>query len=310
MIRMEGVVALVVCAFCWSLGGVFLKHVEVNSFAAAGFRSLFAFITLMIFSKRFPRVKIFNIDDDARRSKIVNRKATLYLWLGALTYSATMILFCIANKLTYSANAVFLQYTFPVWIIIFGPIILKEKNTKIDYIAILGVIVGMLLFFAENLFGSNQSADGKFKDTEFLGNILALISGITFAGTTIFQRKQSITSPMDNTSFDSFMLAQLITAIFGLPFVFFAPNGFPDIKSLVFLILLGVVQMGFANFAYSLGIKKVPAFSASLITMIEPLMNPVWVLIFVHELPGLWCILGGVLIIACIILREVVNKRK
>lgn len=311
MVKIEGALALAVCALCWSLAGVFLKYVDINSFATAGFRSLFAFLTLMAFTKRFPRIRIFETDESGQKAvskaKKVNRKATLYLWLSAISYAVTMIIFCLANKLTYSANAVLLQYTFPIWIIIFGPLILGEKNTKVDYIAIAGVIVGMLLFFAENIFAV---PDGKFKDTQVLGNLLALFSGVSFAGTTIFQRKQSMISPMDNTSFDSFMLAQLIATVFGAPFVFFTSDGIPGIKSFIFLILLGCVQMGFANIAYSIGIKKVRALSASLITMIEPLMNPVWVFIFVHELPGFLCILGGILIIACVILREVFNKRK
>ncbi len=311
MVKIEGALALAVCALCWSLAGVFLKYVDINSFATAGFRSLFAFLTLMAFTNRFPRIRIFETDEGGQKAvskaKKINRKATLYLWLSAISYAVTMIIFCLANKLTYSANAVLLQYTFPIWIIIFGPLILGEKNTKVDYIAIAGVIVGMLLFFAENIFAV---PDGKFKDTQVLGNLLALFSGVSFAGTTIFQRKQSMISPMDNTSFDSFMLAQLIATVFGAPFVFFTSDGIPGIKSFIFLILLGCVQMGFANIAYSIGIKKVRALSASLITMIEPLMNPVWVFIFVHELPGFLCILGGILIIACVILREVFNKRK
>lgn len=317
MVKIEGALALAVCALCWSLAGVFLKYVDINSFATAGFRSLFAFLTLMAFTRRFPRIRILESafdaqtphagqTDNAGQTKI-NVKATIYLWLSAISYAVTMIIFCLANKLTYSANAVLLQYTFPIWIIIFGPLILGEKNTKVDYIAIAGVIVGMLLFFAENIFAV---PDGKFKDTQVLGNLLALFSGVSFAGTTIFQRKQSMISPMDNTSFDSFMLAQLIATVFGAPFVFFTSDGIPGIKSFIFLILLGCVQMGFANIAYSIGIKKVRALSASLITMIEPLMNPVWVFIFVHELPGFLCIFGGILIIACVILREVFNKRK
>lgn len=315
MIKIEGAFALVICGLCWSLAGVFMKYVSINSFAVAGFRSFFAFITIMIYAKHFPRFVLYknqktndvsNPDISAKPARKIDGHATLYLWLGALSYAATMVMFCIANKLTYSANAVLLQYTFPIWIIAFGPLILKEKNTKIDFIAILGVCVGMLLFFAENIFGVS---DSKFSDTKLLGNIIAFASGITFAFCTIFQRKQAIYTPDDNTSSDSFMLAQLITAVFGLPFIFAVPNGIPDVKSLIFLVLLGCIQMGFANITYSIGIKKVNALSASLITMIEPLMNPVWVFIFVHELPGMLCVCGGVLIIASVVFREVMIKK-
>lgn len=311
MKKIDGAFALVVCAFCWSLAGVFMKYVNINSFAVAGFRSTFAFITIAVFAKRFPRLVLFKTDDEKllqnAKVKKVDGFGTLYLWLSAISYAVTMILFCLANKLTYSANAVLLQYTFPIWIIAFGPLILKEKNTKIDYITILGVCIGMFLFFAENIFAPS---DGKFSETKLLGNIIAFISGISFAGCTIFQRKQSLYTPGDNTSFDSFMLAQLITAIFGLPFIFAKPDGIPDLQSFIFLILLGSIQMGLANITYSIGIKKVNALSASLITMIEPLMNPVWVLIFVHEIPGILCITGGILIIISVIFREVMIKKQ
>ena len=105
------------------------------------------------------------------------------------------------------------------------------------------------------------------------------------------------------------MIAQIITAVFGISAGFAAGNGMPDVKSLIFLVLLGTVQMGLPNYMYAVGIKTVRALSASLITMIEPLMNPVWVLIFVHEVPELLCIIGGLIIISCVVLREVLGRK-
>ncbi len=352
MKKIEGSFAMFLCALGWSLGGVFLKFVNINSFAIAGFRSMIAFCTIAIFSKRFPHFFVKSSDG----SKL-NKKRTLYLWLSAFSYAGTMILYVISNKLTYAANAVFLEYTEPVWVIIFSSLLLGEKNKRIDYVAFAGIVVGMLLFFADNIF---KTQSGEFAETSLLGNILALCSGVTFAGTTIFQRKQQLLlaqeiqtennriknfyekttssteeslltknnqtatspAPQDNspvpqdnssapqdTSRDSFMLAQLIVTCFGLPFVFLKENGSPDLQSALFLLLLGVLQMGIPNILYSIGIKKVTALSASLITMIEPLMNPVWVFIFVHELPTWKCLLGGVIILGFILLREIASKK-
>ncbi|MCQ2592481.1 MAG: DMT family transporter [Treponema sp.] len=322
--KIEGPWALVICALGWSLAGVFIKYVEINSFAMAGLRSLFAFITIAALSKRFPRFYIKTTNEN--NQTVVDKKRTLYMWLAALAYASTMIMFCISNKLTYAANAVLLQYTNPAWIIILGPFLLGEKNSKLDYFAIIGIIIGMLLFFADNLFGAQSN---EFADTVVLGNIIALISGITFGLTTILQRKQqmlqdkntsnaessSSESPnskasSSNTSSDSFMIAQIITCLFGLPFMFLKGNGIPDLHSTLFLILLGVLQMGIPNIMYAIGIKKVRALSASLITMIEPLMNPIWVLIFVHEIPSWTCILGGLIILGCILGRETINIAK
>lgn len=317
MKKIDGAWAMVICAIGWSLAGVFMKYVNINSFAMAGFRSVFAFITIAALTRHLPR---FVIKTETGET---DKKSTLYLWLAALNYAATMILFCLCNKLTYSANAVLLQYTNPAWIILLGPLLLGETNTHIDYVSIIGVVIGMLLFFAETIFGSlfvNASAASENivaavnPDTVTLGNILALVSGITFGLTTIFQRKLQLISQGNttntNTAGDAFMIAQIITAAFGLIFVFTTDNGIPDKQSLLFLVLLGVVQMGIPNVAYTIGIKKVRALSASLITMLEPLMNPVWVFLFVHEVPSVFSIIGGIIILGCILLREIVNKRQ
>ena len=317
MKKIDGAWAMVICAIGWSLAGVFMKYVNINSFAMAGFRSVFAFITIAALTRHLPR---FVIKTETGET---DKKSTLYLWLAALNYAATMILFCLCNKLTYSANAVLLQYTNPAWIILLGPLLLGETNTRIDYVSIIGVVIGMLLFFAETIFGSlfvNASAASENivaavnPDTVTLGNILALVSGITFGLTTIFQRKLQLISQGNttntNTAGDAFMIAQIITVAFGLIFVFTTNNGIPDKQSLLFLVLLGVVQMGIPNVAYTIGIKKVRALSASLITMLEPLMNPVWVFLFVHEVPSVFSIIGGIIILGCILLREIVNKRQ
>ena len=105
MKKPEGAWALVICALGWSLGGIFLKYVNVNSFAIAGIRSLFAFIVMAAFSRYLPS---FYVKDVV--TKKIDKAQTVYLWLSALSYAATMIMYVIANKLTYAANVIFLQY--------------------------------------------------------------------------------------------------------------------------------------------------------------------------------------------------------
>ena len=100
MKKIDGAWAMVICAIGWSLAGVFMKYVNINSFAMAGFRSVFAFITIAALTRHLPR---FVIKTETGET---DKKSTLYLWLAALNYAATMILFCLCNKLTYSANAV------------------------------------------------------------------------------------------------------------------------------------------------------------------------------------------------------------
>lgn len=311
--RPEGASALLICALGWSLGGVFLKYVNVNSFAIAGLRSLFAFIVIAVLSHTFPAFYVKAADGK------VDRAQTIVLWLSAISYAGTMITYVLGNKLTYAANVIFLEYTSPVWVILLSTILLGEKNRRIDYITFAGIIVGMLLFFADGLL---EKHNDEFSDTAMLGNFLGILSGVCYAGTTLFQRKQQMlvaqqirenpaaSKSKHDTSRDAFMLAQLITAAFGLPFVFLMEKGIPDRTSLFFLLLLGLFQMGIPNIMYAIGIKKVTALSASLITMIEPLMNPVWVFIFVHEIPGPRCIAGGAMILGFILLREFVSRKR
>ena len=311
MKKPEGAFALVICALGWSLGGIFLKYVNVNSFAIAGLRSSFAFLVMAMFTRQLPHFYVK--DEDSGK---IDRVQTLYLWLSALSYAATMIMYVISNKLTYAANVIFLQYTSPVWVILFSAIILGEKNRKIDYVTFAGIAVGMVLFFADSL---TENKSREFADTALLGNTIAALSGVTWAATTLFQRKQQLLIaekirqtkriPSHNTSKDAFMLAQIITAAFGLPFVFIMKGGIPDLRSLTFLFLLGLLQMGIPNIMYSIGIKKVTALSASLITMIEPLMNPVWVFLFIGEKPTAKCLCGGFIILGFILLREVFSRR-
>ncbi len=314
MKKPDGAWALIICALGWSLGGVFLKYVNVNSFAIAGLRSLFAFIAIAAMSRSLPALYV----KDESSGK-VDRAQTVVLWLSALSYAGTMITYVVGNKLTYAANVIFLEYTSPVWVIFLSTILLGEKNRKIDYITFAGILAGMLLFFADGLF---EKHNGEFADTAMLGNLCGILSGVCYAGTTLFQRKQQmlaaqriretgrVSSKGHDTSRDAFMIAQLITAAFGLPFVFLMEGGVPDTQSIVFLLLLGFFQMGIPNIMYAIGIKKVTALSASLITMIEPLMNPIWVFIFVHEIPTAKCIAGGIIILGFILLREVAGRRK
>lgn len=278
--KINGVWALVICSFLWSTGGVLIKFINASSFAIAGLRSLIAFCVFILVLRRPPVLAVKNPMGS------VDVRSTFAMWAAGFFYSATMILFCMANKLTTAANAILLQYTNPVYIILLGPVILGEKNSRMDYITCLGVLAGIILFFSGDLETGNMK-----------GNILALLSGTSFGFTTIFMRFQKTTG-----SENSFMIAHFLTALFGLPFVF--TSGPSDTTSIIAVLLIGIFQMALATLMYSRGIPHVKALSASIITMIEPLMNPVWVMIFAHEVPAPTCIAGGVIILGCILLRE------
>lgn len=296
---MNGILALVLCGIGWSSAGIFMKYINASSFTIAGLRSLVAFFTLLILTRRIPAfvVRQEEAEETDEKKKPVDKKQTLNLWIAALSYSATMIMFCMANKMTYAANAVLLQYTEPIYIVILSPFILGEKNSKIDYLCVAGVLGGMVLFFADSIFGNSGAMTSRI----FWGNIIAIISGVTFALTTMFMRKVQ-----GDYAKSSFILAQIITFIFCLPFVI--QNGFLDGRSIIFIILLGSIQMGIPNFLFAVGIGKVRALSAVLIEMIEPLMNPIWVALFYKEIPTWTCITGGFIILLFVVLNQILHS--
>lgn len=264
--RAKSIVLLVITAILWSSGGILIKVIDWNPLAIAGLRSAIAAAVLLIVLKRpkinwsFPQVG------------------------AALAYAAMVILFVSANKMTTAANAILLQFTAPIYVALLGAWFLKEKTKLMDWITIFFVFCGMALFFLDNL-----STSG------FLGNILAMISGVCFALFTIFMRMQKDGSPLE-----SVFLGNVLTAIIGIPFMF---QSAPNKAGWVSLVLLGVIQLGIPYILYSKAIKHVTAIEAILIPVIEPILNPVWVFLMMGEAPAKWAIFGGCVVITAVTIR-------
>lgn len=319
MKKLSGVPALVLCALFWSSGGLLVKFVNYNSFAIAGVRSFIALCFLMIALKKFPKFVIYRdetgpqdnaaLTDDtpatskdagsgkapasfkARRDRCIDRGKTCDLWLAGITYALTMTFYILGNKLTTAANTIILEYTGPLYIIMFGPAILGEKNRRSDYVTAAGVLAGMVLLMSDGLSTGNH-----------LGNFLAALSGVSFGFSTIFMRKLR-----GDNSENAFMLSHIINVVLWSPFIIMA--GAPDMLSLCGLLLMGVFQNGIPSILYSRGLDKVPALTGSFISIIEPLMNPVWVFIATGEHPTLLALFGGVLIIGFVTMRSAVQKK-
>ena len=266
----RGVGLALAAGVLWSLGGPLIKWVEWNPLAIAGARSAIAAVILLVV---------------LRRPRITWSVAQVG---GAMAYAATVILFVAATKLTTAANAILLQYTSPVYAALLGWWFLGERVTWGDWITIAVVIGGMLLFFLDRL-----TVGGMW------GNVLALASGITFAGMTTLLRKQKDGSPLE-----SVLMGNILTALIGLPFMFQrAPGG----STWVGLILLGVFQLGLSYVLYSEAIKRITALEAILVSVVEPILNPIWVLLVMHEAPGRWAVLGGVVVLGAVTGRYVVR---
>jgi drug/metabolite transporter (DMT)-like permease len=136
----------------------------------------------------------------------------------------------------------------------------------------------------------------------FLGNIVAILSGIAFAGTALFLRKQKDSSPLE-----SLLIGNTVTFLIGLPFIL---QSSPDATGWLGLILLGVFQLGFSYILYAEAIKHVTALEGILIPILEPILNPVWVFLLLRERPGRWAIWGGIVVLASVTLRCILALRK
>lgn len=271
--RHKAIVFLVFASIFWSTGGILIKLVDWNPIAIAGSRSLISSIVVLLYLKK---------------PKITWSMAQIG---GALSYTATVMLFVAANKLTTAANAILLQFTAPIFVAILGLLILKEKIKSYDYIAIIVVFVGMLLFFIDDVGGGSM-----------LGNTLAVISGFFLACVTIALRFQKDGSPVETT-----FLGNLLTFIVSIPFIV---KGLPDLKSILAIIVLGVFQLGIAYILYALAIKHLKAIEAILITVIEPILNPIWVFLFAGEKPSLYAVIGGLIVIITVTVRSIIVSKE
>ncbi len=271
--RAQAILLLVAAAVLWSLAGLLIKWVSLPALAVAGFRSAIALPVLLIYFGR----------------GAVNFSAAQLI--GGASYAATVILFVSATKLTTSGNAILLQYTAPIYVALLSRWLLKEKIKWFDWVTIAAVLFGMSLFFIDKL-----SIGG------LTGNILAIISGVAFALVALFMRKQKDASPAGSA-----ILGNLLTALVCLPWmVQSSPVGVDWIG----LALLGVFQLGLSYAFYAVAIRSVTAMEAILIPMLEPMLNPLWTLLFMGERLGPWALLGGAVVILSVLFRAVMSARR
>lgn len=268
--RRVSVGLMIATALMWSLGGVLIKSVEWNPIAISGARSGIAAIVLLAAARRpkftwsFPQVG------------------------GAIAYVGTVSLFAIANKLTTAANAILLQYTSPIWIALLGAVFLGERATWADWLAITAVLVGMALFFADDL-----------TQASLLGTLTAIASGFCFGCLTLFLRKQKDGSPVETV-----ILGNILTALTSIPFML---GSSPGSRGWLLLAIAGIFQLGLPYLLYTTAIKHITALDAILLATIEPILNPVWVLLAIGERPGPWALVGGTVVLLSVTVRSAVT---
>ena len=262
--RRIGILYIAVAALMWSTGGIGIKAVTDSALKVTFYRSLFAAVTLFLLFRREVRVR-----------------PTPAFLAAIVSYGTCLTTFVVATKWTTAANAIFLQYAGVVWVLLLSPFVLREPMQRRDVFAIVAAMTGMALFFV-----------GKFDTRGMAGNAMALVSSVFFAGLILALRREPDASRAAVT------WGNVALALALLPFV--ANDLALTLKSFLALLFLGVVQIGFAYAFFVKGLRYVTATQASLTGMLEPVSNPVWVLLFLGERPSLYAILGGAVVLTAI----------
>ena len=276
MSRYANRLLLLAAAFLFSTGGAAIKATTLTSWQVACFRSMAATVALVA------------LVPAARRGW------TRHSLIAALPYAATMVLFVLANKLTTSANAIFLQSTAPLYLLLLGPWLLKEPLRRADLLLAAVVGLGMALFFI----GSERvvaTAPDPVK-----GNLIAAASGaawaLTIAGLRWLGRGADPEAGMATVAAGNLM-AVAITLPMALPVARIAPADWMAIA------YLGVFQIGLAYACLTRAMRHVPAFEAGALLLVEPALNPVWAYAAHGERPSLWAVAGGALILAAALVK-------
>ncbi|NLD18895.1 MAG: DMT family transporter [Clostridiales bacterium] len=262
-----GLMAL--CACLWSIAGIFIKWISWNPLLIAGFRSIVSAVVLGIFMAATGRKLKFN----------------KWTFMAGAGLSCSCICFVMANKLTTAANAIVLQYMAPVFILIISALFLKKKLNRTDVTVVAVTVIGIALFFFDQL-----------SPGSIVGNLLGILAGIFLAVmfVAVGQARDD-----DSVRMTGILLAHVITSVAGcvtLAFVPFEPTG----TEIIYAIILGVFQLGIPYVLYTVASKYCPPLACSLIGMLEPLLNPVWVFIFDGEAPGTFALIGAAIIIVTI----------
>jgi drug/metabolite transporter (DMT)-like permease len=271
--RRQAIFFLVLTAILWSSSGLLVKIISWQPLSILSGRSILSTAVFWIFLKcpvrfRWTRLQV----------------------VGAFGYVGAQLFFIMATKLTTAANAIFLQYTLPIYIVLFGYWFLNERPQRADWISLVVIFTGLFLFFGDDL-----NFDG------FSGNILAIISGMSMAVLVLCMRKQK-----DGTPANTIFLGNILGVVIGLPFLLQESFSLPNIGIISYL---GIFQIGLSFVLYSVAIKHVQALESSLILTLEPILNPLWVFLVIGEAPGKLALIGGMFVIGAVTARAVVSAR-
>ncbi|MCU0227217.1 MAG: EamA family transporter [Bryobacterales bacterium] len=297
-----GRLQLILAAALFSTGGLAIKAISMNHWQVACLRSAFAAATILLL-----------LPEARTRWKAA-------VWGPALAYAAMLILFVTSTKLTTSANAIYLQATAPLYLVFLGPLLLKEPTRREDWWTLLVLGAGMSLFFLGEPVAQSTAPQPA------LGNLLAAASGFTWALVLVSLRAWGRRDPAGNLGMQVVVLGNLLVTALCAPFALpldaatsagaaTSPGAATlwDTAALLdwtLLAYLGIFQIALAYLAMTRGMRQVPALEASMILLLEPVLNPIWTWLALGEQPGSYAVVGGVLILLGTLARFYFSSRR
>ena len=282
-----GPLYLVAAAILWSMAGVLTKFIPWSATSVACLRGLIAAMIQMAYSHTW---------------KI---KLTKPVLLTAVCYLGETLLFTFANKMTSAGSAIVLQNTSPLYIMLMGLIVLKQKPSKLDCCVGVVIFSGILLSMIDTFRGGELPGSNPM-----LGNLLALASGVFYAG-IFFTSRLPGADALQSTILGNLMYVFFIPMLFTDQAIMNpASTGVPAWQSWLAIFFMGSCQLGLSWICFSRGIKTTPSLQASFITMIEPVLNPILALLLLGEAMGTLSVIGSALVVVTIVVHNVLTAKK
>ena len=273
--RTRGVLCVFAAAVLYSVGGLCMKVIPWSGLAINGGRTAIALVVIGAYLL------------------VVRHPLRMNRWVlvGTLCIFLTNTLFAMANKMTTAANAIVLQFTAPIFVILFSLMFWHKRPQRLDLVACAAVFGGVIFFFVDSL----EMGGG-------LGNAVALLSGMTYAGVFLMNDMP------DSDAISSVFWGDVLSAVTGIPFLL-QETQFPA-TALVSLAVLGVFQVAMAYILLTIGLKTTPPVTASLVSGIEPVLNPILVAVFYHETMGRFALAGAAIVVLGVVGYNVIQARQ
>ena len=273
----KGALFVLLSAVCFSFGGLLMKLIPWHGLAINSARNVFSILVLVLF---------FRISG---HRLVVNRTVLI----GAAAITGTNILYCLANKLTTAGNTIILQFTMPIWVMIISALLFKKKPGRLDIVAAVFVFAGVVCFFVDSLSSGH-----------LLGDALALLSGIFYAGVFLMNAGK------DSDPLSSVLIGMVLNVLTGLPF-FIRQQPFADGPRVWGLIvILGVFQLGLSYVFLTKGLAITPPITASLISGIEPVLNPLLVAVVYGEILTPLSLVGAAIVFISVLSYNLLTLKR